>query len=60
MDLSLEDFNQSVKKEAIPLMYEYDNKDYYNDDPDDGVEVLQKEIHKYKEEDGGNQCPAKQ
>ena len=60
LDSSLEDFNQSVETEAIPLTYQHDDEDYYNDDPDDGVEVLQKEICKYGEEDGRNQPSAKQ
>ena len=60
LDSSLEDFNQSLKNNAIPFMYQHDDKDYYDDNPDDGVEVLQKEIRQYEEEDGGNQRPAKQ
>ena len=50
LDSSLKDFNQSVKNKAIPLMYQHDNKNYYDDNPDDGVEVLHKEICIYKEE----------
>ena len=46
-------------------MYQH-NEDYsYDDDPDDGVEALQTEIHQIcmnyeEEEDGGNKPPAKQ
>ena len=59
LDLSLDDFNQSVKNNATPSMYQHDNEEYYDNDPDDGVEILQKEIHQY-DKDGGNQQPAKQ
>ena len=41
-------------------MHQHDNDDYYDDNPDDGVEVLQTEIRNYKEEDGRNKPPTKQ
>jgi len=60
LDSSLDDFNQSVKNDATPSMYQHDDEAYYDDDPDDGVEILQKEIRQYEDKDGGNQRPAKQ
>ena len=60
LDLSLDDFNQSVKNNATPSMYQHNDEEYYNDDPDDGVEILQKEIRQYEDKDGRNQQPAKQ
>ena len=53
-----------AEKAAVTLTYQHNKDDSYNDDPDDGVEALQTEIHqicmKYEEEDGGNKPPAKQ
>ena len=60
LDLSFHKYNKLAEKEAISLTHQHDDNDYYNDNPDDAVELIQTEICKYKEEDGRNKPPAKQ
>ena len=65
LDSSFEEFHKLAAKEVeTQTYYKHKEDDSYDDDSDDGLEALQKEIHQihitYEEEDGKNKHPAKQ
>merc|ERR1712232_650184 len=49
------EFEKSVKIDATPSAHLQDDGQYYDDDPDDGIDILQKEIRKFDDKVGRNQ-----